>query len=87
MDTMDIMDIMDIMDGTWFRARGGAPMDMDGQQRAALRRWLPWTGARKTTGKHPTNHLPLFLPPPLPALTLFGLRCYKFWVLFTSHGE
>jgi hypothetical protein len=40
------MDIMDIMDGM------GRAKTMEWQQRAALRRWLPWTGARRTAGQH-----------------------------------
>ena len=35
----DRMDIMDIMDGM------GRAKTMEWQQRAALRHWLPWTGA------------------------------------------
>jgi hypothetical protein len=42
----DRMDIMDIMDGM------GRAKTMDRQRRAALRRWLPWTGTRRTNRPH-----------------------------------
>jgi hypothetical protein len=40
------MDIMDLMDGM------GRARTMDGQRRAASRRWLPWTTAAPPAPPH-----------------------------------